>query len=74
MVIVTIFSDLTCHLDDTEIGVFWLHVLPDSKETKPGSSNQDASPSEGKNTEVVLVPCLLMEVHPYSCFQWCGYF
>ena len=19
------FSDLTCHLDDTEIGVFWLH-------------------------------------------------
>ena len=19
------FSDLTCHLEDTEIGVFWLH-------------------------------------------------
>ena len=23
---------------------------------------------------VVLVPCLRMEVHPYSHFRWCGYF
>ena len=30
---------------------------PDSKETKLGSSNQEASPSASKNTEVVLVPC-----------------
>ena len=27
-----------------------------------------------KNAEVVLVPCLHMEVHPYSYFWWCGYF
>ena len=32
-------------------------MLPDSKETKLGSSNQEASPSAGKNTGIVLVPC-----------------
>ena len=31
-------------------------VPPDSKETELGSSNQEASPSAGKNTGVVLVP------------------
>ena len=30
---------------------------PDSKETKLGSSNQEASPSEDNNTRIVLVPC-----------------
>ena len=52
------FSDLTCHLEDTGIGVFW---LPDSKEIQLGSSDQEASPSAGKNTGVVLVPCLRTE-------------
>ena len=37
-------------------------------------SDQEASPSTGKNTGVVLVPCLRMEVRPYSYFRWCGYF
>ena len=32
-------------------------VLLDSKETELGSSNQEASPSAGKNVRVVLVPC-----------------
>ena len=32
-------------------------VLPDSKETELGSSDQEASPSAGKNTGIVLVPC-----------------
>ena len=32
-------------------------VLPDSKETEHGITNQEASPSAGKNTRVVLVPC-----------------
>ena len=41
-------------------------VLPDSKETELGSSDQEASPSAAKNTGVVLVPCLHMGVHPYS--------
>ena len=49
-------------------------VPPDSKETELGSSNQEASPSAGKNTGIVLVPCSHMEVCPYSYFQWCGYF
>ena len=38
---------------------------PDSKETELGS-NQEASPSAGKNTGVVLVPCSRMEVRSYS--------
>ena len=37
-------------------------VLPDSKETEHESSDQEASPSVGKNTGVVLVPCLLFLV------------
>ena len=68
------FSDLTCHFEDTGIGVSGCTVPPDSKETKLGSSDQVASPSAGKNTEVVLVPCLHMEMCPYSCSRWCGYF
>ena len=31
-------------------------MLPDSKETELGSSDQEASSSAGKNTGVVLVP------------------
>ena len=48
-------------------------VPPYSKETKLGSSHQEASPSADKNTRVVLVPYSRMEVHPYSCFWWCCY-
>ena len=36
-------------------------MLPDSKDTELGSSEQDASPSAGKNTRIVLVLCLRME-------------
>ena len=32
-------------------------VPPDSKEIELGSSDQEASPSAGKNTGIVLVPC-----------------
>ena len=39
-------------------------VPPDNKEAKLGNSNQEASPSVGKNIGVVLVPCLHMKVHP----------
>ena len=49
-------------------------VLPNSKETELGSSDQEASSSSGRNTGVVLVPCLQIEVHLYNSFQWCGYF
>ena len=37
-------------------------VPPDSKETELGSSDQEASPSAGKNTGIVLVPC-----HAWKC-------
>ena len=33
------------------------NVPPDSKETELGSSDQEASPSAGKNTATGLVPC-----------------
>ena len=49
-------------------------VPPDSKETELGSSDQEASPSAGKNTGLVLVSCSHMEVRPYSYFGCCGYF
>ena len=52
------FSDLTCHLEDTGIEVFsGCTVPPDSKEAKLGSSQQEASPSAGKNTRIDLVSC-----------------
>ena len=34
----------------------------DTKEAKLGSSNQETSPSVGKNTGIVLVPCC-----PWKC-------
>ena len=39
-------------------------VLPDIKETELGSRDQEASPSAGKNTGVVLVPCSRLNVRP----------
>ena len=47
-----VFSDMTCHLEDTGIG----------KKDKRGSSNQKPFPSAGKNTRIVLVPC-----HAWKC-------
>ena len=63
------FSDLTSHLEDMGIGVSGCTV-----QTKLRKSNQEASPSAGENTGVVLVPCSHMEVHPCSYYRWCGYF
>ena len=37
-------------------------VPPDNKETELGSSDQEASPSAGKNTRIVLVSC-----HAWKC-------
>ena len=39
-------------------------ALPGSKETKLGSSNQDASPSASKNARIVLVPCCAWKCVP----------
>ena len=52
-----------------ELVFFGYTVLPDSKEIELESNNQEGSPSAGKNSRVVLVPYLHMEVHPYS---FCG--
>ena len=37
-------------------------VPPDSKETKLGTSDQEASPSAGKSTGIVLMSC-----HTWKC-------
>ena len=37
-------------------------VVPDSKKTELGSSNQETSPSAGKNTRILLVLC-----HAWKC-------
>ena len=39
-------------------------VLPDSKDTKFGISKQEVSPSAGKHTGVVLVPCCTWKCVP----------
>ena len=57
-----------------ELVFFGYTVLPDSKEIELESNNQEGSPSAGKNSRVVLVPFLHMEVHPYSYLRWCGCF
>ena len=67
------FWDLSCHIEDTWIGVSGCTVLPDSKETELASSNQEALPSAGNNTRVVLMSCSHMEVHPFRYFWCCGY-
>ena len=40
------------------------NVLPDSKETELGSSDQEASLSAGKNTRIVLVLCYTWKCVP----------
>ena len=43
-------------------------VPPDSRETELASSDQEASPSTGKNTGVVLVPCCVRKCVPTALF------
>ena len=43
---------------------FGCTVLADNKENKFGSSDQGASPSTGKNTGVVLLPCCTWTCDP----------
>ena len=43
-------------------------VPPDNKETKLGSSNQEASPSAGENTGIVLVPSHACKCVPAAIF------
>ena len=51
------FSDLTCHLQDTVMMFPGCTVPLDSMETELGSSDQELSPSAGKNTGIFLLPC-----------------
>ena len=44
-------------------------VSPDSKDTKPGNSNQEASPSAGKNTGIVLVACYAWKCVPTAILR-----
>ena len=44
--------------------IYGCTVLPISNETQVGSSEQEASPSAGNNTRVVLVPCCARKCVP----------
>ena len=44
-------------------------VPPDSKETELGSSDQEASPSAGKNTRIVSVSCYAWKCVPTAMFS-----
>ena len=68
------FSDLSCHIEDTQQVFSGCTVPSDTNKTELESSDQEASPSVAKNTGVVLVSSQRMEVRPYSYFRWCGYF
>ena len=52
---------------------FGWNVLPDSKETKIESSNQEDFPSAAKNAMGTFSVMLSFEVYPYSYFWWCKY-
>ena len=43
-------------------------LLPDSKESELESSDQETSPSIGKNTGIVLVPCHAWKFVPAQLF------
>ena len=49
-------------------------VPPDSKETELGSSNWEASPSAGKNTKIVSVPCYAWKSVPTAIWGICSNF
>ena len=59
------FSDLTFHRMQ-EYVFSGCTVPPDNKKNKLGSSDQEASPSAGKNTEVVLVSCRTRKCVPIA--------
>ena len=49
-----VFSDLTCHLEETGKGVFWFHLPPNSKEI--GVATKKLFYQHVKNASVVLKP------------------
>ena len=63
-------SDFIVRLVETDLGRGMLVVAVISVD----AYSFLVSPSAGKNTRIVLVPCLHIEVHLHSCFWWCRYF
>ena len=58
------FSDLTSHLENRN-----KCFLADSKGTKLRRSDQEASPSAGKNAGIVLVPCRAWKCFPTAIYS-----
>ena len=58
------FLGLTCHLEDTGIGVFPVALCCLRVRRLFGSCDQEASPSAGKKTRVVLLSCLAWKCVP----------
>ena len=68
------FPDLTCHREDTRIGVFWLQCRLIVRRPNLEVASKKLLHQQVKILGVVLVPCSRMEVRPYSNSRWCRYF
>ena len=62
------FLGLTCHLEDTVLGVFPMALCCLRVRRLFGSCDQEASPSAGKKTRVVLLSCLAWKCVPTIIF------
>ena len=65
-------SDFWCWSNSNILVFSGCTVPSDNKEIQLGGSSQEASPSAGKNTGVVLVPCGTWNCVPTAVW-WCGY-
>ena len=70
------FSDLTCHLGDTGIGVLPHNALCRLIVRRPNLevATERVLHHQANYAGVVLVLHSRMEERPYSYFRWCGYF
>ena len=67
---VLVLSGLTCHLEDTRMGVALLALCC----LIVRRLNLKVVTKRLLHQQVVLVSYSRMEVRSYSCFWWCGYF
>ena len=65
---VTYWVDVSLHRPASQV-FSACTVPPDSKETDLGSSDQEASPSAGKNTRIVSVSCYAWKCVPTAMFS-----
>ena len=63
-------SDLTCHVEDTGIGVFWLHCACCLIVRR---TNLEVATKRLLHQQVFF-SAMFVHASAYSYFRWCGYF